>query len=85
MMNLQRMIDGDRTKQPNDTPEICAVLETYLDRARRGEVRSLALAAIYNDGSWNGESFADNGDNLQLAGALETVILRLPSDEREDF
>ena len=78
-------IDGDDTyRPPNDNPELCAVLETYLERARRGDVRSLSIAAIYGDGSWNGESFIGNGDNLQMAGALETVILRLPNGDDED-
>ena len=46
-------------------------------------VSSLGIAVIYTDGSWHGESIADNSDNLQLRGALETVILRTPNDEDE--
>jgi len=75
------MPDEPRFPAPPDHPEICAALETYLERGRRGEIRSLGIAVIYSDGSWHGESVADRTDKLQLAGALETVILRLPSDD----
>jgi hypothetical protein len=76
-------IDAEEYPSPNDTPEICSALESALERARRGEVRSLGLAVIYEDGSWHGESISDDRDNIRLRGALETCIMRTPSGEVE--
>ena len=75
-------IDAE-TYTPNDTPEICAALETFLERARRGEVRSFAGVAIFTNDAWHSESHAEATDALQLTGALEIVILRLPCSEDE--
>jgi hypothetical protein len=59
---------------PDDVPRLKAIemLERYLAKAKAGEIESVALAALTDDGTAR-VAFSEHADNLALLGSIRLL------------